>query len=179
MRRVSMTMAICWFVTIAASSGWAQRTIFPLLSNEPIDPAELPMTTNERAQALIDYYEMHVRPIEIEANFAWWDANVSGVKSDFDRKTEVENQLNGVLSSEFRFEQIKALREEGVPDALLTRQLDLLYLKYLAKQVDPELLQRITAKSNAIEQAFNVYRAVVGERQLSDSEVRKILREST
>jgi peptidyl-dipeptidase A len=49
---------------------------------------------------------------------------------------------------------------------------------YLEKQVPPELLRQITAKSNAIEKAFNVYRAEVGERELTDSEVRKVLSDS-
>jgi peptidyl-dipeptidase A len=65
-----------------------------------------------------------------------------------------------------------------VADSLLARQIAVLYLIYLEKQVPPELLRQITAKSNAIEKAFNVYRAKVGDRQLTDSEVRKVLSDS-
>ena len=49
----------------------------------------------------------------------------------------------------------------------------MLYLQYLEKQVDPELLKKITAKANAVEQAFNVYRAKVDGKEMTDSEVRK------
>ena len=49
---------------------------------------------------------------------------------------------------------------------------------YLEKQVDPELLRQITAKANAIEKAFNAYRAKVDGREMTDSEVRKVLKES-
>ncbi len=64
------------------------------------------------------------------------------------------------------------------PIRSLARQIDVLYLLYLEKQVDPELLQQITAKANAIEKAFNAYRANVDGRQITDSEVRKVLKES-
>src|SRR5262249_17349240 len=62
--------------------------------------------------------------------------------------------------------------------SLLRREIDVLYLMYLEKQVDPELLKKITAKANAIEKAFNVYRARVDGKEMTDSEVRKVLQES-
>ena len=55
----------------------------------------------------------------------------------------------------------------------------MLYLQYLEKQVDAGLLKKITAKANAVEQAFNVYRAKVDGKEMTDSEVRKLLKEST
>ena len=51
-------------------------------------------------------------------------------------------------------------------------------LLYLEKQVDPELLKQITAKANLIEKTFNGYRARVNGRKITDSEVRKVLKES-
>ena len=54
----------------------------------------------------------------------------------------------------------------------------MLYLTYLEKQVDPELLKKITAKANAVEKAFNVFRAKVDGKEMTDSEVRKVLKES-
>ena len=49
---------------------------------------------------------------------------------------------------------------------------------YLEKQVDPDLLKKITAKANAIEKAFNVFRAKVDGKEMTDSEVRKVLKDS-
>jgi len=51
-------------------------------------------------------------------------------------------------------------------------------LQYLEKQLDPALLKSITAKANAIEKAFNVFRATVDGHEMTDSEVRKVLKES-
>src|SRR5262249_53947053 len=60
----------------------------------------------------------------------------------------------------------------------VAREIAVLYLQYLEKQVDPELLKKITAKANAVEQAFNVYRAKVDGQELPDSKVRAVLKES-
>ena len=54
----------------------------------------------------------------------------------------------------------------------------MLYLQYLEKQVEPELLRQITAKANGIEKTFNAYRASVKGQMITDSEVRRILKES-
>jgi peptidyl-dipeptidase A len=73
---------------------------------------------------------------------------------------------------------LKSIKEAGVNDPLLKRQIDLLYLQYLEKQIDPNLLKAMTAKANAIEQAFNKYRARVAGVELTDSKVREILKSS-
>src|SRR5262249_16427982 len=66
----------------------------------------------------------------------------------------------------------------AIDDPNLARCIDVLYLLYLEKQVDAELLKKIVAKSNAVEKAFNVYRAKVDGKEMTDSEVRKVLKES-
>src|SRR5213075_676143 len=63
-------------------------------------------------------------------------------------------------------------------DRLIARQIDVLYLMYLEKQVPADLLKKVTSKANAIEQAFNVFRARVDNTEITDSEVRKLLKES-
>jgi peptidyl-dipeptidase A len=132
----------------------------------------------DRARAFIAEHEERVRPLEIAAALAWWNANTSGKDEDFAAKEAAQNALDQVLSDGKRFSELKALRESKLADPLLARQIAVLYLGYLEKQVPPELLRQITAKANAIEKAFNVYRAKVGDRQLTDSEVRKVLTDS-
>ena len=74
---------------------------------------------------------------------------------------------------------IKAAADAGkIPDAQLARQVNLMYLAYLEKQVPPDLLKKITAKANAVEQSFNVYRAKVDGQEVPDSKVRSTLKES-
>jgi peptidyl-dipeptidase A len=131
------------------------------------------------AMKFISQYEAEIRPLEIALNIAWWDANTTGRDEDFAAKVEAQNRYDQALANQGRFAELKALRGAKIEDATLAREIDVAYRIYLEKQVDPELLKRITAKANEIEKAFNVYRAKVGNREVADSEVRRILKEST
>src|SRR4051794_20134185 len=136
----------------------------------------------EKARQFVAGHEANVRPLEVAAALAWWNANVTGKDEDFKRKEDAQNRLDAALADRARFAELKALTDapaqKQVNDPLLARQVDLLYLQYLEKQVDPDLLKQITAKANAVEKAFNVYRARVDGREMTDSEVRKVLKES-
>ena len=131
-----------------------------------------------RASKFIERHLKEVRPLEIATNLAWWKANTTGKDEDFEAKNKAEDAYNLALSNKERFAELKAIQEAGVDDDLLARQIDVLYRQYLEKQVDPALLNRMTAKANSIEKAFNVYRAEVAGDKLTDSEVRKVLNDS-
>jgi peptidyl-dipeptidase A len=138
-----------------------------------------PSPDDAAAQAFVKQYESTVVPIEIEAARAWWNANTSGRDEDYAVKENAENRLNAALADPARFAELETIRSGQIHDAVLRRQIDLLYLKYLEKHLPTDSLQRMTARANAIEKAFNVFRADVDGQQLTDSQVRKILTEST
>jgi peptidyl-dipeptidase A len=131
-----------------------------------------------RARRFVAWHENTVRPLEVESARRWWAANLSGKDDDYRAKREAETRLDLQLSDRSRFAELKAIREGGVKDKTLAREIEILYLQYLAKQLDPELLRQIVAKANEVEQAFNVYRAKVNGKELSDSEVREVLQKS-
>jgi peptidyl-dipeptidase A len=135
------------------------------------------------AQRFIAEHEATIRPVEIAANRAWWNAYVFGSSADYKAKEELENKLDGLLSNPERFSRLEKIREnlhadDVKPDALIARQIELLHLQYLEKQVDPKLLAQMSARSNAVEKAFNNYRPTVDGKELTDSEVIKVLKES-
>jgi peptidyl-dipeptidase A len=134
------------------------------------------------ARNFIAEHEATVRPLEIAFNRAWWAAYTSGRDEDFKAKEEAQNRLNEALSDKSRFQQLVKIRSglKGAVNAQpeVARQIDMLHLQYLEKQVDPELLQKISAKSNAIEKTFNKYRLKIGGKEMTDSEMRKVLKES-
>ncbi|HOB76786.1 MAG TPA: M2 family metallopeptidase [Phycisphaerae bacterium] len=137
----------------------------------------------QRAAEFIARYEQTIRPLETARNLADWNAAASGKDEDYKAAEEAQNRLDAALANPAEFAALKQIRDDlkkadPKPDPLAVRQIDLIYLEYLGKQVDPELLKRITAKSTAITQAFNVYRAEVNGRKLPDSEVEKILKEN-
>jgi peptidyl-dipeptidase A len=142
--------------------------------------SELKTDTADLAAArdFIAEHEKTVRPLERESALAWWNANVSGRDQDFKAKEDAQNRLDSMLADPARFERLKAIKAARVAEPRLARQIDLLYLQYLEKQVDPELLKQTTAKANLIEKVFNGYRASVDGRLLTDSEVRRVLKES-
>src|SRR5439155_11281616 len=86
---------------------------------------------------------------------------------------------DAVLADKERFRELKTIKEKGgIDDAVVARAIDLIYLACLEKQLDQALLQKMVAKANAVEKAFNVFRAKVDGKEMTDSEVRRILKES-
>src|SRR5207248_8946600 len=120
-----------------------------------------------------------LRPLEIRAGHAWWDANISGKDEDFKRKEEAQNRIDEALADAVAFKELQAIKAGGgIDDPIVARQIEVLYLAYLEKQVDPALLRKMVALSNKVEKAFNVYRAHVDGKEMSDSEVRRVLKTS-
>ncbi len=149
-----------------------------LMSMPTASQAQADGDSEANARAFIGEHEQLVVPKERQAALAWWNANVTGRDQDFQAKELAQNQLDAELSNTQRFARLKELKESSIRDPLLARQIAVLYLMYLEKQVDPKLLAQITAKANAIEKAFNAHRASVNGKQITDSEVRRILKES-
>lgn len=94
------------------------------------------------AKKFVDAHVAKMRPLDKEAGIAWWDANTSGKDEDFQRKEVAQNKIDAALADPVVFREIKSIKESGkVSDKLLARQIEVLYLSYLEKQVDPLLLR--------------------------------------
>ena len=132
----------------------------------------------DTARDFIRDYETNVRPLEIAISKAWWNASTTGKDEDFAKKEALENRYNELLSSSEKFDQLKRIKESDLGDPHLARQIQLLYLDFLDKQVDVKLLNRMSSKSTEIEKKFNVFRAQVGGKNFSDSQVRDVLLKS-
>ncbi|MCE5267459.1 MAG: M2 family metallopeptidase, partial [Planctomycetaceae bacterium] len=137
------------------------------------------LTPNDaRAKRFIEQYEATVRPLEIQMNLCSWVANVSGKEEDFGKKEQAEQALDLKLSEPENFAELKAIKEAGVSDPLLARQIKVLYLYYLERQIPPALIKKMSAKANAIQRAFNVFRPSVDGKELTDNDVRQVLTKS-
>ncbi len=140
--------------------------------------AEAAVGPDQKAIDFVDEHLRVVKPLEYQTGIAWWNANVSGRDADFQAKEDAQNKLDAALSNPKRFQLLVEIRKRSISDPILKRQIDVLYLQYLEKQVDPELLRKMTALNNQVEKTFNTYRANVDGKSLTDSEVRKQLKES-
>ncbi|MBW8883976.1 MAG: M2 family metallopeptidase, partial [Planctomycetia bacterium] len=162
---------------MAASRTLGSLGVIMVLSLASTNPANSQETTQDARQFVADH-EKNIKPLEIEIGRAWWNANVSGKDEDFAAKEQAENKLNDALADKQQFARLKKIHDGKLSDAVLKREMDVLYLQYLEKQVDPALLKRMTSKANTIEKAFNVFRAKVSDKEYTDGEVRRVLQKS-
>jgi peptidyl-dipeptidase A len=134
-----------------------------------------------RVREFLRGHDKRVKPLEIAGNLAWWVAQTTGSKDAFAKKEEAQNRIDAALADKKLFTELKKLKEQRkeIDDPLLARAIDLLYLQYLEKQVDTVLLKKMVKKANAAEAAFNKFRARVDGKELTDNDVRHILRTST
>src|SRR5262249_51222806 len=121
-----------------------------------------------------------IRPLDIAVGLAWWNANCSGKAEDFEHKEKTQNRLDAALADPKVFAEVKALQEnrKDINDPVLRRAIDVLYLLYLEKQVSTDLLAKMVAKSNAVEKEFNAFRAKVDGKEMTENEVRAVLKNS-
>ncbi len=138
------------------------------------------VTTSE-AQSFIESHLKKIRPLELEANIAWWEANTTGKPEAFDRKEKAQNRMDAALSDKTSFNQLKKLRDQStrIDDPFLRRSIQVLYLQYLGSQVDTELLKRMTALANQVEKDFNAFRAKVDSQEFTENQIRDVLRQSS
>lgn len=157
--------------------GWAVAVVL-VLGLPRVAPAD-PVTT-ERARRFLAAHEAKLRPLETAAHLAWWTANVTGRDEDFKVKEDAENRVGAALSDRAAFQEVQGLsrNRRQIDEPVLARAMEVTYLAYLEKQADNDLLKKIVAKSNAVEKAFNTFRAKVDGKSLTDSEVRKVLKSS-
>src|SRR5438128_12240275 len=123
-----------------------KRTVFVLagfiLMAQPVVAS--PAVT-DKAKRFLDAYTAAMRPLDIAAQRAWWDANMTGKDEDFKRKEEAQNKIDAFLSDKKAFAEVKALKESGqIDDKIVRRAIDVIYLAYLEKQLDADLLQKMT-----------------------------------
>jgi peptidyl-dipeptidase A len=166
-----MTSFRLLFPVLLAAAAWLFLCPMMSLANERVA---------ERARQFIKNHELRIRPLDIAVNLAWWNANTSGKAEDFTRKEQAQNRLDEALADKTTFAELKALKDQRdqMDDAIVRRTIDVLYLVYLEKQVDPAILKKMSALTSAVDKAFNEFRAQVDGKDMTDNEVRGILKNS-
>ena len=130
-------------------------------------------------QAFIDQHVDAMRPLEIQARLAGWDAAVTGEDRFYEQQRDLNLKMRGILSDAAKFGQLQAWKAAPPPDSpLLERQLDVLYRAFLGNQLDPDLITAITSLESRIQQNFSVFRGEMDGRKVTDSEIKAILKTS-
>jgi len=128
------------------------------------------------------FLKEHVRlvgPLAQAAALTQWNAAVSGDPADYEAQRQAQLALETLYSDPEVFARGRALRAPAAAAPLrLRRQLDLVVLAHLEKQVAPALLARIIELQNEIDRRFSTFRGTAGERTLGENDLRQILRTS-
>ncbi len=131
-------------------------------------------------QLFVTNHVAKIKPIEKEAALASWNAAITGDSNDYDLSSELTLQLRKIYSNPDEYAFLKALKESGdIRDAMLLRQLDVLYNEYLSNQIEPELLEKIVALGTEIEKRFSTFRGTIDGEKVTDNEIKTILKEQT
>ena len=138
---------------------------------------------NAKESQLKEFITSHVekiKPLDKQANLAWWDAAVTGDPKAYDRSSAMTLQIRRIYSDPKDFAFLKEVKQSGpVKDPLLARQLTVLYNVYLANQIDPELLQQIVELGTQIEKNFSTFRGAINGTKVTDNEIKEILKNET
>jgi peptidyl-dipeptidase A len=129
------------------------------------------------AQGFIDGLAGRVAPLSKALALNYWAATATGNDALYAKQGEIELELRRVFAEKEGFETARALKADAsITDPLLRRQIELIHLAYLENQMDPVLLERMVALSNAIEARFNTHRALFEGKRVSDNLLAEVLK---
>ena len=138
---------------------------------------------NQKEIQLQEFITTHVdkvKPMHIEANLAYWDAAISGKEEDYDKVSELTLEIRQIYNNPEEFALLKNMKQSGeVKQAVLARQLDLLYNGYLENQIEPDLLKEIVELSTEIEKNFSTFRSTIDDEKVTDNQIKEILKTET
>ena len=117
--------------------------------------------------------------LERAENEASWKLATTG-SSEWERKSaECAAATKRLLSKRDTFADLVALRASGgSPAAHERREIEVLYLAHAANQADPPLLEDLVRRETRAESIYSSFRPKLGERAVSENEIRAILRDS-
>ncbi len=132
----------------------------------------------EKIKEFLEKENKEIQKLAKNVCSSYWNAIISGEGERYKEYEKDSIEYKNYFNDKERFEKVKKFLE-SVVDPLQKRQLDILYLSYLGSQGDRDLMRKIIEKEAKIEQAFNTFRAKVGDKELTDNEIKEILQNET
>ena len=143
-------------------------------------PAKERSAEEKELSMFIQNHVKKIKPLNKEANLAYWNAAISGKEEDYDKVSELTLKIRQIYSDTEDFAMLKEMKQSGdIKDALLARQLDILYNGYLENQIESELLKEIVELSTEIEKNFSTFRGTIDGEKVTDNEIKDILKTET
>lgn len=117
-----------------------------------------------------------IKPRYIALTHSYWNATTTGKKEFYEEYERRQKEIAKLFNNKENFEKIKEFIKSQIGSELTKRQLKLLYSSYLGNQGDINLINKILEKSTALEQKFNTFRANVDGKELTDNNIKEILK---
>lgn len=127
---------------------------------------------------LVTSLEDKLTRLETEFHRAYWDSQVEATPENERRRAELELELRRAKGDAEALAQVRELLRDDLHDAVLRRQLQVLWLSLTANQMDEARRAQVVELSSAVESDFAAFRPEVDGRRVTDNDIDKILRTS-
>jgi peptidyl-dipeptidase A len=123
-------------------------------------------------------HEALIVPLHKDYSLRVWDLSLSGNDPNLEKAlVAAKERYLKVYNNREEFRQVREWKASDVQlDELEARQLRLIHNAFVPNQIDEEVLKDIVQRETQIENLFNTFRANFDGREVSDNELRDILR---
>jgi peptidyl-dipeptidase A len=128
-------------------------------------------------RAFLDEHTAKLRALLLRAHANYWEAATSGDPGAAERYAKADAEVKKLHSNPEAAGRVRRwLTEETVADPILRRQLVLLDHQFTGNQLPPETIEDLSTRAAELERVFNTFRARIDGAQVSDNQIREILR---
>lgn len=125
---------------------------------------------------LEEFIQQHVeiiKPLQIRSKKAWWDLATTGDPIHAKQFEECQIALRKVYSSKDEYQYLQSHQKH--PDPLVSRQAYLLLNEYTENQIPFDCIEELTRMETEIESIYTNFRPTVGDKSLSNNDIKDIL----
>lgn len=133
--------------------------------------------TAGNAVALLADLEASLRPVQVESNRAWWEANVRSSPEAERQRQKLELAEREILGDPSAFAAVRAAVADASSPAV-TRPLQLLEAAMTPHQLDRETRRRLVELETTIETTYNTHRGEIDGEPVNDNRIAEVLTES-
>ncbi len=136
--------------------------------------------SSNEIQSFITSFEERLAPAEKASSEAWWTLATTGTEEAQRELVRTGMEYNRLFADRDEYELVKGWYEEreSLESSVLRRQVEVLYKTFAGRQGDEETLRRIEELEAEASAIYGNHRGVVREREMSENELRGILRNS-
>jgi len=133
------------------------------------------MGADTELQAFIEKHVAEVAPLSKELALADWEMQTTSSPEATERVAILRERLDNLYANSEEYAFLQSLNGQTFEDPLLARQHLLLRNAYLGNQVAPDVIAEMVKFEVGIEETFNLFRATIGGKQVSDNTLDDLL----